>query len=150
MIDNFSPANLTAYVAIVNPALTSHVLNNIKIYFLSSTSSGCRFTRLCRRCVGGFLYDYTLSLQKSNALPSKLRKIDRFILFPIEPEHEINLRGVPPELVPGYFVNSLLVLTTYVIREGSGEHVRLRNLARVSLLTIRKFEVDEDSDKIKF
>ena len=39
---------------------------------------------------------------------------------------------------------------TYVIREGSGEHVRLRNLARVSLLTIIKFEVDEDSDQIKF
>ena len=35
-----------------------------------------------------------------------------------------------------------------MIREGSGEHVRLRNLARVSLLTIIKFEVDEDSDKI--
>ena len=30
----FSPANLTAYVANVNPALTSHVLNNIKICFL--------------------------------------------------------------------------------------------------------------------
>ena len=62
------------------------------------------------------------SLQKSNALPCKLRKIDCFILFPIEPEHEINLRGVPSDLVhvPGYFVNSLLVLTTYVIREGSG------------------------------
>ena len=55
-----------------------------------------------------------------------------YILFPIEPEHGINLRGVPSELVPGYFVNSLLVLTTYVIREGSGEHVRLRNFARVS------------------
>ena len=83
-------------------------------------------------------------------LPCKLRKIDCFILFPIEPEHEINLRGAPYELVPGYFINSLLVLTTYVIREGSGEHVPLRNLVRVSLLTIIKFEVDEDSDQIKF
>ena len=90
------------------------------------------------------------SLQNSNTLPCKLRKIDCFILFPIEPEHEINLRGAPYELVPGYFVNSLLVLTTYVIREGSGEHVRLRNLARVSLLTIIKFEVYKDSDQIKF
>ena len=54
----------------------------------------------------------------------------------------INLRGAPYELVPGYFVNSLLVLTTYVVREGSGEYVRLRNLVRVSLLTIIKFEVD--------
>ena len=79
-----------------------------------------------------------------------LRKIDCFILFPIEPEHEIKLRGAPYELVPGYFVNILLVLTTYVIREGSGEHVRLRNLVRVSLLTIIKFEVDEDSHQIKF
>ena len=48
------------------------------------------------------------------------------------------------------FVNSLLVLTTCVIRVGSGEHVRLHNLARVSLLTIIKFEVDKDSDQIKF
>ena len=77
-------------------------------------------------------------------------KIDCFILFTIEPEHEINLRGAPYELIPGYFVNSLLVLTTYVIREGPGEHVRLRNLARVSLLTIIKFEVYKDSDQIKF
>ena len=42
------------------------------------------------------------------------------------------------------FVNSLLVLTTYVIREGSREHVRLHNLARVSLLTTIKFEADKD------
>ena len=82
------------------------------------------------------------SLQNSNTLPCKLRKIVCFILFPNEPEHEINLRGAPYELVPGYFVNSLLVLTTYVIREGSGEHVRLRNLARVSLLTIIKYSRD--------
>ena len=58
------------------------------------------------------------SLQNSNTLPCKLGK---FILFTIEPEHEINLRGARYELVPGYFVNSLLVLTTYVIREGPGE-----------------------------
>ena len=90
------------------------------------------------------------SLQNSNTLPCKLKKIDCFILFPIEPEREINLRGAPYKLVPGYFVNSLLVLTTYVIREGSGELVRLRNLARVSLLTIIKFEVYKGSDQIKF
>ena len=36
MLANFSLANLTAYVAIVNPALTSHVLNNIKICFLKA------------------------------------------------------------------------------------------------------------------
>ena len=58
-------------------------------------------------------------------------------------EYEINLGGAPYELVPGYFVNSLLVLMTDVISEGSGEHVRLRNLARVSLLTNIKFEVDQ-------
>ena len=80
-------------------------------------------------------------ITKLKTLPCKLKKIDCFILFPIEPEHEINLRGAPYELVPGYYVNSLLVLTTYVTREGSGEHVRLRNLARVLLLTIIKFEV---------
>ena len=45
---------------------------------------------------------------------------------------------------------ALLILMTNVIREGSGEHVRLRNLVRVSLLTNIKFEVDEDSGQIKF
>ena len=39
------------------------------------------------------------------------------------PEHEINLRGAPYELV----------LMTDVISEGSGEHVCLHNLVRVSL-----------------
>ena len=37
-----------------------------------------------------------------------------------------------------------------MLSEGSGEPVRLRNLARVSLLTNIMFEVDEDSDQIKF
>ena len=129
----------------MNPALTLHVLNNIKICFLKVRQADADFKpmSLMRR-------RYSVrSLQKSNTLPCKLTKIDCFILFPIEPEHEINLRGAH-ELVPGYFVNSLLVLTTYVVREGSGEHVRLRNLVRVSLLTIIKFEVDKDSDQIKF
>ena len=44
------------------------------------------------------------------------------------PEHEINLRGAPFELV-----KTLLVLMTDVISEGSGEHVGLHNLVRVSL-----------------
>ena len=43
-------------------------------------------------------------------------------------EHEINLRGAPYELV-----KTLLVLMTDVISEGSGEHVCLHNLVRVSL-----------------
>ena len=43
----------------------------------------------------------------------------------------------------GISPNSLLVLMTDVISEGSGEHVRLRNLARVSLLTNIKFQVDQ-------
>ena len=34
------------------------------------------------------------------------------ILVQLGPEHEINLRGAPYELVPEYFVNSLLVLMT--------------------------------------
>ena len=72
------------------------------------------------------------------------------MLVHLGPEHEINLRGAPYELVPGYFVKSLLVLMTDVISEGSGEHVCLRNLAMVSLLTNIKFEVDEDSRQIKF
>ena len=129
----------------MNPALTSHVLNNNKICFLKVRRADADLTPMSpmrRR--------YSVrSLRKSNTLSCKLRKIDCFILFPIEPEHEINLRGAPYELVPGYFVNSLLVLTTYVIREGPGEHVHLCNLARVSLLTIIKFEVDEDSDQKK-
>ena len=32
------------------------------------------------------------------------------VLVQLVPEHEINLGGAPYELVPGYFVNSLLVL----------------------------------------
>ena len=107
------------------------------------------------------------SLQKSNTLPFVLRIMDCFILFPchissrightqtacdtegtsmlvqLRPNMKSNLRGTPYELVPGYFVNSLLVLMTDVISKGSGEHVRLRNLARVSLLNNIKFEVDQ-------
>ena len=56
------------------------------------------------------------------------------MLVQLGPVHEINLCGAPYELVPGYFVNHLLVLMTEEISEGSGERVRLRNLARVSLL----------------
>ena len=105
--------------------------------------------------------------QKSNTLPCVLKIIDCFILFAchissrighaqtacnmegtsmhvqLGPEHEINLRGAPYKLVPGYFVNSLLVLMTDVINEGSGEHVRLRNLASVWLLTNIKCKVDQ-------
>ena len=44
------------------------------------------------------------------------------------PEHEINLRGAPDELV-----KTLLVLITDVISEDSGEHVCLHNLFMVSL-----------------
>ena len=39
---------------------------------------------------------------------------------------------------------ALLVLMTDMISEGSGDHVRLCNLVRVSLLTNIKFEVDEN------
>ena len=72
------------------------------------------------------------------------------MLVQLRPEHEINLRSAPYELVPGYFINRLLVLMTDVISKGSDEHVRLCNLVRVLLLTNIKFEVDEDSDQIKF
>ena len=40
---------------------------------------------------------------------------------------------------------ALLVLMTDVFSKGSGEHVHLCILIRVSLLTNIKFEVDEDS-----
>ena len=43
-------------------------------------------------------------------------------------EHEIILRGAPYELL-----KTLLVLMTYVISKGSGVHVCLHNLVRVSL-----------------
>ena len=65
------------------------------------------------------------------------------MLVQLGPEHEINLHCAPYELVPGYYVKSLLVLATDVSGKGSGEHVRLRNLARVSLLTNIKFKVDQ-------
>ena len=51
-----------------------------------------------------------------------------FLERELGPEHEINLRGAPYELV-----KTLLVLMTDVISEGSGEHVCLHNLVRVSL-----------------
>ena len=131
-----------SYIANLNPVLTLHVINNIKVCFLK-----------VRRA------DANLHAYVADALELFRTQIHCraccLILFPchisspIEPEHEINLGGAPYELVPGYFINSLLVLMTYVIREGSGGHVRLRNLAKVSLLTIIKFEADEDSDPKK-
>ena len=57
------------------------------------------------------------------------------------PEHEINLRGAPYDLV-----KTLLELMTDVISEGSGEHVCLHNLVRVSLTNTVK--QDEDSSQI--
>ena len=44
---------------------------------------------------------------------------------------------------------ALLVLMTDKMSEGSGEHVHLRNLVRVSLLTTIKLELDEDTGQIK-
>ena len=38
------------------------------------------------------------------------------MLVQLGPKYEINLRGAPYELVPGHFVNRLLVLMTDVIR----------------------------------
>ena len=68
--------------------------------------------------------------------PSRVRHGGHFyhsmrVLFywtQLGPEHEINLRGAPYELV-----KTLLELMTDVISEGSGEHVCLHNLVRVSL-----------------
>ena len=132
----------------MNPALTSHVLDDIKICFLKVRRADSNL----HAYVADASEIFCTVITKFIYTAVQAWKIDCFILFTIEPEHEINLRGAPYELVPGYFVNSLLVLTctTYVIREGPGEHVRLRNLARASLLTIIKFEVYKDSDQIKF
>ena len=87
------------------------------------------------------------SLQNSNTLPCKLGKLTVLFCLQSNPNMKSTC-AVPPMNWSGYFVNSLLVLTTYVIREGPGEHVRLRNLARVSLLTVIKFEVYKDSEDI--
>ena len=88
---------------------------------------------------------YLLELDTQAACDTK----GTYVLVQLGPEHEINLRGAPYELVPGYFVNSLLVLDRC-------DQQRLRracasgNLISVSLLTNIKFEVDEDSDQLKF
>ena len=110
----------------MNPALTSHVLDDIKICFLKVRRADSNL----HAYVADASEIFCTVITKFKYTAVQAWKIDCFILFTIEPEHEINLRGAPYELVPGYFVNSLLVLTTYVIREGPGEHVRLRNLAR--------------------
>ena len=91
---NFSPANLTAYVANVNPALTSHVLDDIKICFLKVRRADANL----HAYVADASEIFCTVITKVNTLPCKLRKIECFILFPIEPEHEINLRGAPYEL----------------------------------------------------
>ena len=114
----------------MNPGLTSHVLDDLKICFLKVRRADSNL----HAYVADASEIFCTVITKFKYTAVQDWKIDCFILFTIEPEHEINLRGAPYELVPGYFVNSLLVLTTYVIREGSGEHVRLPNLARVSLL----------------
>ena len=112
---SFSPVNLTTLVANVNPALTSHV-NNIKIYFLKTLGS-MNVGRMRRR--------YSVrSLQKSN-VRSVLRILDCYIYIFSNGTHrghfyacaartwtQNNLRGAPYELLPEYFVNSLLVLMT--------------------------------------
>ena len=49
--------------------------------------------------------------------------------------------------LPYELVKTLLVLMTDVIGEGSGEHVCLHHLVRVSLTN--KVKVDEDSSQIK-
>ena len=58
-------------------------------------------------------------------------------------EHEINFRGAPYEPVPEYFVNSLLVLMTRPRRTCAFAQSH-QGVAGI------KFEVDKDSDHIKF
>ena len=66
-----------------------------------------------------------------------------------DPNHEINFRGAPYELVPEYFVNSLLVLmTTSRPMQESMCVCAISSESRCSHNI--KFEVDEDSDQIKF
>ena len=87
----------------MNPALTSHVLDDIKILFSESTSSGFKFKHAY---VADASEIFCTDITKFKYTAVQAWKIDCFILFTIEPEHEINLRGTPYELVPGYFVNS--------------------------------------------
>ena len=79
--------------------------------------------------------------------PSRVRPGKHFYTCAARARHEINLRGASYKLVPEYFV------ACWYLWQGPGEHVRLRNLIMVPMLTNIKFEVDEDSacsDQIKF
>ena len=127
-------------------------------------SSGCKLTILCRRC-DQIVWDVLYGHYKNQILcrmwaksrvesgsPKPPRATQRALLHvclcsllsalswaQLGPVHEINLCGAPYDL---------LVLMTDVISEGSGEHMRLRNLVRVSLFTNIKFEMDEDSSDV--
>ena len=142
---SFSTANLTTKFASVTPPFMSHVLNYIKIFLKRQGSMNVEWMQTYKpmspmrsnrqshvsnrehpsRHVwhGGHHYMYVCAL--SWAL--------------LGPVHEINLRRAPYDL---------LVLMTDVISQGSGEHMRLRNLVRVSLFTNIKFEMDEDSSDV--
>ena len=74
-------------------------------------------------------------ISSSAICPSRVRHGGHFyhsacalFLNKLGPEHEINLRRAPYGLV-----KTLLELMIDVISEGSGEHVCLHNLVRVSL-----------------
>ena len=96
-------------------------------------SSGYKLTLLCRRCgqiFGDFLYGHYKNQLHCRALEwtvtfcfcvisSRIGKTQAkcdmegtSIFVQLGPKHEINLAGAPYELVPGSFVNSLLVLMT--------------------------------------
>ena len=91
----------------MNPALTPHVLDDIKICFLKVRRADSNL----HAYVADASEIFCTVITKFKYTAVQAWKIDCFILFTIEPEHEINLRGAPYELVPGYFVNSLLVYT---------------------------------------
>ena len=113
-----------AYVAYVNPALTSHVLVDIKICFLKVRRADANLHAYVADA--SEIFCTVITKFRYTAVQGKLTVL---FCFQSKPEHEINLRGAPYELVPGYFVNSLLVLTTYVIRVGKDEHVHPKLLA---------------------
>ena len=76
---NFSPANLTAYVANVNPALTSHVLDDIKICFLKVRRADSNL----HACVADASEIFCTIITKFKYTAVQAWKIDCFILFTI-------------------------------------------------------------------
>ena len=145
-----------------------HSLGRVKVTYSLKQLHGCKY----HWCIGDILYGDNKNQIHWRACQSVLRIMDCYILFLCHISSRIghpsrmlhighiyacaagtrtwNQLARCPIWTGTRLFGNLLVLMTDVISEASGEHVHLRNLVRVSLLTNIKFEVDEDSDQIKF